>query len=72
LPLVSIVEGPSAEELISVVLRLFEESLATEGSALEPRPKPTPDAGSLLAQIDEFSDDDVDALLRRMLAEKGT
>jgi hypothetical protein len=65
LPLVTLVEGPSIGDLASFIL----EALAT--APLEDSSGGT-EAGitANVTEVDEMSDENVDALLRRMLAEQ--
>jgi hypothetical protein len=64
-PLVALVEGPSITELASLIL----------GGLADARPEKPAERGveahpqQLPANVDELSDENVDALLRRMLAE---
>jgi hypothetical protein len=73
LPLVTIVEGPSIAELVTILLPALDASSASvaigmsgsgdlEVASFEPAPG--------AAELDDLSDESVDAMLRRMLAEK--
>jgi acyl transferase domain-containing protein/acyl carrier protein len=69
-PLVTFVEGPSIRELAAVIVGTFEAAAASP-EAPAGAPIAAPDAETLLEQVDELSDESVDALLRRMLAGPG-
>jgi acyl transferase domain-containing protein len=72
LPLGTFVEGPSVDEITTLLLPLFEESAAA-GPAAAPLTGPggSIDAEALLSRVDELTDESVDALLKQMLATEG-
>jgi acyl carrier protein len=72
LPLVTIVEGPSIAQLVTVLLTALDE-LARATVTSPTGISDGAGAGSSLpaaADLDELSDENVDAMLRRMLAEQ--
>jgi acyl carrier protein len=71
LPLITFVEGPSVAKLASIVLARLEEALAVEVAEVIGRPagaEASPE--QVLDQVDQLSDESVDALLRQMLSDK--
>ena len=66
--LVALVEGPSVTELTALILGALAETTAADASQT-PGPGMA-DPGTLPTGVDELSDESVDALLRRMLAER--
>jgi acyl carrier protein len=74
IPMVKFLEGPSvrvlsryvAEQLVAAPGRSAPASVSGNGGDLDPRV-----AGDLLARINDLSDDQVDALLAGLTAEKG-
>jgi amino acid adenylation domain-containing protein len=69
LPLRSLFESPTLVELASVIIEL--ENPSKNGSANAITRDSYGDAENLLTRIDELSDEDVDFLLRQVLAETG-
>ena len=67
-PLVALVEGPSVGELTSLILKVWADTPAAEPSSAVA----SGIDGKLqqLSGVDELSDESVDALLRKMLAEQ--
>jgi hypothetical protein len=65
--LVALVEGPSVDELTSVILAALADMPADEPS--QTAGPGTANPQQLPTDVDELSDESVDALLRRMLAE---
>jgi acyl transferase domain-containing protein/acyl carrier protein len=66
-PLVTIVEGPSMSELTDLAVSLAAES--SRAATAQPGAPETPE-GVDPGNLDELSDENVDAMLRRMLAER--
>jgi acyl carrier protein len=76
-PLVTIVEGPSIAELVTILVRGLDDLSRSAAAGLSPDPTVgTPDTGRpgaetpAVGDLDELSDESVDAILRRMLAER--
>ncbi|HEY9401294.1 MAG TPA: acyl carrier protein, partial [Pyrinomonadaceae bacterium] len=84
-PMVRIMQGPSASELVEFVLELLSEQIASgasssghDGEAYEGRVEPaaafddvsSEDAAQLLAGLDELSQEQIDQLLSNLLVEE--
>ena len=67
IPLVTIVEGPSISELVTLMLASLDTAAVTREPSGASR-----GAGQAedMTGLDELSDENVDAMLRRMLAER--
>ncbi|MFQ5794227.1 MAG: type I polyketide synthase [Candidatus Bipolaricaulia bacterium] len=77
LPMITLIQGPSISELATQLIELLEEPSSTPDATQTRKANALPlardpsqkDAGQLLSQLDQLSDEEVDALLSGMLDE---
>lgn len=75
LPMIRFLEGPTVSRLARALLQQLDDPIVREPASVSPPSasgideSADPEASRLLAELDDLSDEDVDALMRRMLKE---